>query len=558
MHRLRLLTLLATTALAGAGFATLAQAEVIIRIAPVHTDAHVENYNPYNLTGPHAYVQDFAYEPLWIDNVWHPDNDFPALATSYELGADLKSVTYHLREGVKWSDGEPFTAADVVFTFNYAKAHLDFPIGYDIYSAEKDTGSIVDVVAVDDHTVRFELKNADSLARLNIGPVFPLPEHIWKDVADPVNYANPKVVATGPFTEVRDFSRNAFKLCKNPLYRDAAEVKIDCIEYPQLSDNLQVIAAITNGDLDWATDGITDPEITFASKSPDNHYWLPPDAGTNLQLNTTKAPFNNLEFRKAMSMAIDRSTLVDTATFGLTTPAEYPIGEGMFYKDWIDKTALAPYQYLMEYNPEAAKKVLDDAGFLDKDGDGWRDNPDGTPIAFKMAVPAGWDDWVNTLQTVSENLQDIGINGEMETPEEGAWFDNIPTGNFDVYIMWTNLSSTPWFTYHSMFNPRTMVPGQLNEQSMHQMQIPGIEADLAAISATADVAVQKEKITSVMKQVAENLPVITLFSNPAWYEYSTRNFTGWPDESNAWARPNNPAGIHERVKVLLSLTPVAK
>jgi peptide/nickel transport system substrate-binding protein len=82
MHRLRLLTLLATTALTAAAFATTAEAEVIIRIAPVHTDAHVENYNPYNLTGPHAYVQDFAYEPLWIDNVWHPDNDFPALATS--------------------------------------------------------------------------------------------------------------------------------------------------------------------------------------------------------------------------------------------------------------------------------------------------------------------------------------------------------------------------------------------------------------------------------------------------------------------------------------------
>ena len=544
--------------LLGTAFSTATQAEVIIRLAPVHTDAMVENYNPYNLAGPQAYVQDFAYEPLWIDNVWHPDHDFPALATSYELGADLKSVTYHLAEGVKWSDGEPFTASDVVFTFNYAKAHRDFPVGYDIYDADKNAGSLVDVVASDDHTVTFNLHAPDSLARLNIGPVFPLPEHIWKDVADPVNYANPKVVATGPFTEVRDFSRNSFKLCKNPLYREAASVKIDCIEYPQLSDNLQVIAAITNGDLDWATDGITDPDITFTSKSPDNHYWLPPDAGTNLQLNTTKAPFNNLEFRKAMSLALDRETLVDVATFGLTTPAQYPIGEGMFYKDWIDTKALAPYQYLMKYDPDAAKKILDDAGFIDKDGDGWRDNPDGTPIAFKMEVPAGWDDWVNTLQTVSENLQDIGVNAEMKTPDEGAWFDNIPTGNFDVYIMWTNLSSTPWFTYYSMFNPGNMNPGTLNEQAMHQMHIPGIEKDLADISATADVAVQKAKITDVMTQVAENLPVITLFSNPAWYEYSTRHFTGWPDASNAWARPNNPAGVHERVKVLLSLTPVVK
>jgi peptide/nickel transport system substrate-binding protein len=554
------LTAVAGALLLGTALAAPAHAEVIIRLAPVHSDAMIENYNPYNLSGPHAYVQDFAYEPLWIDNVWHPDKDFPALATSYEMAPDLKSVTYHLAQGIKWSDGEPFTANDVVFTFNYAKAHRDFPVGYDIYDADKQSGEIVDVVATDDHTVVFHLNKPDSLARLNIGPVFPLPEHIWKDVADPLNYANPKIVATGPFTEVRDFSRNAFKLCKNPLYRDAASVKIDCIEYPQLSDNLQVIAAITNGDLDWATDGITDPDTTFVAKSPDNHYWLPPDAGTNLQLNTTKAPFNNLEFRKAMSMAIDRQTLLDVATFGLTTAAKYPIGEGMFYANggWIDDKVLAPYQYLLNYDPDGARKVLDAAGFVDKDGDGWRDNPDGTPIDFNMEVPAGWDDWVNTLQTVSENLQDIGVHAEMKTPEEGAWFENIPTGNFDVYIMWTNLSSTPWFTYYSMFNPRSMVPGQLNEQAMHQMRIPGIEKDLADVSATADVAVQKAKITDVMKQVAENLPVITLFSNPEWYEYSTRNFTGWPDKDNPWSRPANPAGYHERVKVLLSLVPKTK
>jgi len=550
--------MLAGAALLGTALTSGARAEVIIRLAPVHTDAMVENYNPYNFSGPQAYVQDFAYEPLWIYNVWHPDADFPGLATSFELGADLRSVTYHLREGEKWSDGEPFTADDVVFTYNYANAHRDYPVGFDFYDAGAKTGIITGVEKVDDHTVRFNLEHPDSLAHLNIGSIFPLPEHIWKDVADPKNFANPNLVGTGPFTQVRDFSRNSFKLCRNENYRENATNTIDCIEYPQLSDNLQVIAAITNGDLDWATDGIVDPDVTYVAKSPDNHYWLPADAGTNLQLNTTKAPFNNLEFRKAMSMAIDRDTLVEIATFGLTTPAQYPIGEGMFYKDWIDTAALAPYKHLMDYNPDEAIAVLDAAGFVDKDGDGWRDNPDGTPIAFKMSVPSGWDDWVNTVQTISENLQDIGVNADMETPEEGAWFENIPTGNFDVYIMWTSLSSTPWFTYHSMFNPNSMKPGTLNEEAMHQMRLPTVEADLAAISATADVAVQKATITEIMTQVAENLPVITLFSNPAWYEYSTRNFTGWPDADNAWARPNNPAGVHERVKVLLSLKPKAQ
>ena len=106
------LTAVTGALLLGTALAAPAQAEVIIRLAPVHSDAMIENYNPYNLSGPHAYVQDFAYEPLWIDNVWHPDKDFPALATSYEIAPDLTSVTYHLAQGVKWSDGVPFTAND--------------------------------------------------------------------------------------------------------------------------------------------------------------------------------------------------------------------------------------------------------------------------------------------------------------------------------------------------------------------------------------------------------------------------------------------------------------
>jgi peptide/nickel transport system substrate-binding protein len=344
-------------------------------------------------------------------------------------------------------------------------------------------------------------------------------------------------------------------MCRNPNYRGDAENKIDCLQYPQLSGNEQVIAALSVGDLDWAGDGITDPDITYTPKSEFNKYWLPPEGNVNLQLNTTRKPFDNLEFRKAMSMAIDRQTLVDVSTFGLTTPTYYPIGTGELFKTWYDTAALEPYKYLMAYDPEGAKAVLDKAGFIDKDGDGWRDNPDGSAISFKMAVPSGWTDWVNSLQTIAENLQDIGVNAEMSTPEEGAWFDNIPTGDFDVYIMWTEVGVTPWASYNAMFAPRSMVPGQIREQAMHQMRIPEIEKALADVAATTDTAKQRAAIQQIQLQVAEKLPVISLFSNPSWYEYSTRNFTGWVDENDPRYRPMLNSGIHERVKHALSLVP---
>ncbi|MFT6657396.1 ABC transporter substrate-binding protein [Maritalea sp.] len=537
------------------GGAALAE-ETLLRMLPRHTDAHVQNFNPYNYGGPSAYVQDFAYEPLWIYNIFHPEKPFPALATSYDVADDLMSVTYHLREGVKWSDGEAFTADDVVFTFNYDKANPEFPIGYDIFDAANDSGNIVSVEALDDLTVRFNLDHADSLAHLTIGTVYPLPEHIWSSVEDPRNYDNKSVVGTGPWTEVTDFSRSSYKLCRNQYFRGDAENKIDCLLYPQLSGNEQVIAALSRGDLDWSGDGMTDPEITFTPKSEYNNYWLPAAGNTNLQLNTTKAPFNNLEFRKAMSQAIDRQTILEISTFGLTTESKYPIGTGEFYAGWYNEEELAPYKYLMEYNPEAAAKRLDDAGFVDADGDGWRDNPDGTAIDFKMSVPSGWTDWVNTLQTVSENLQDIGVNANLHTPEEGSWFDTIPTGDYDVFIMWVESYTTPWRTYKGMFNPRSMVPGQIREPAMHQMRIPAIEEALEVVAATSDEAVQRAKIQEVELLVAQNLPVISLFANPSWYQYSTRRFEGWVSKDNPYVRPMLHQGTPERVIHALSLKPV--
>ena len=394
------------------------------------------------------------------------------------------------------------------------------------------------------------------MAYLKIGPMFPLPEHIWKDVADPNNYANTKVVATGPWTEVTDFSRSSLEMCRNPLYRDNASNKIDCLQFPQYSTNEQTIAAITAGNLDWDGDGMTDPDKTFTPMSPYNHYWLPPDVNINLQLNTTKAPFNNLEFRKAVSVAIDRDTLVKIATFDLTTPITNPSAAAENQPSWVDAKALEPYHYLIEYNPDKAKQILDAAGFVDKNGDGWRDNPDGSPIAFDISVPAGWTDWDNAVQTITENLQDVGINARMLAQDEGAWHDAIPKGNFDVYIMWTNPGVNPWVTYQQMFNPAGMTPGQISEQAMHQMRIPEIEAALAAAAATTDIEKQKADIHKVQLAVAKNLPVISLFANPIWYEYSTRHFTNWVTKDNPTMRPDLYLGTHERVKHALQLVPV--
>ncbi len=556
-------TTIRTMALAGVAISVMAgaapavaQEEVILRLLPHHTDAMVENYNPNNPTGPQQRMRDFAYEPLWIENLWNPEEDVPALAVSYEIAEDLKSITWKLREGVKWSDGEDFNADDVVFTFDYAKAHPDYPMGLDVYDEAAGTGNVLSAEKVDDYTVRFNLREPDGLVFHGMGGLYPLPEHIWSEVDDPKNFANTNPVATGPWTEVRSFSRSGFELCRNELSRFDADNKIDCLSFPQMNGNEQTIAALSAGDLDWLGDGLTDPDVTFLPQSEYNNYWLPAGADVNLQLNTTRAPFNNVEFRKAMSVAIDRDTLVDISTFGLTTHTRFPIGTGEMFNAWYEEEALEPYTWLMQYDPDKAMEMLDAAGFTDQDGDGWRDNPDGTPISFGISMPSGWTDWVNTGQTVAENLQDIGVNASLRTLDEGAWFEAVPNGDFDVYVMWTNGGATPHSQYHPMFNPRQMIPGQIDFQAMHQLPLPEAHDLLNQFRATADRAEQQRLLTEVHKLVAENVPVISLFANPTWYEYSTRRFTGWVTEEDPRYRPAVHDGTRERVLHALSLVPV--
>ena len=103
-----------------------------------------------------------------------------------------------------------------------------------------------------------------------------------------------------------------------------------------------------------------------------------------------------------------------------------------------------------------------------------------------------------------------------------------------------------------------MVPGQVTTQGLHQMPMPEVVDILRKISATTDDAAKREGIHAIEKLVAENLPVITLFSNPSWYQYSTRNFTGWVSKDDPRYCPMLFSGVHERVLHALSLVPVQK
>ena len=120
-------------------------------------------------------------------------------------------------------------------------------------------------------------------------------------------------------------------------------------------------------------------------------------------------------------MAIDRRAIVDIAGYGYPTVNEYASGLGRTYQSWTDQDAEKEFGQYAHFDKDAARALLDESGFHDKEGDGFVANPDGTPISFTILAPNGWTDWINTTELVAESLNQIGIDARVSTPEPAAW-----------------------------------------------------------------------------------------------------------------------------------------
>ncbi|MDE1994720.1 MAG: ABC transporter substrate-binding protein, partial [Rhizobiaceae bacterium] len=388
--------LAAASFLALAAAPAMAETVLTVNIEPATT--WVRNFNPFNQTSSLQSTTDFIYEPLVIFNTFDGNKPNYRLAESFKLADDLKSIEFKLRPDLKWSDGQPLTSADVKFTYDYLKKFpaLDFVSIWNFIS---------DVQVVDAQTIRFTLVNPSSLAAAQLAQVPIVPEHVWKDVADPVTFANEKPVGSGPMTEIPRFTGQTYDQCRNPNYWDAKDLKIDCMRFPQLADNNQILNATADGTLDWGVSFLPDIDNTYVAKDPEHfHYWYTPSSMVAFLFNqetanaNNKKAFSDIKFRRAVSMALDRKTMIDTAGYGYPTLNEDPSGLGELYKSWSDPSVVADFGKYGKYDADAAKAALDQAGYVDKDGDGFRDNPDGSKISFSIIVPNGWTDWIDTVQ----------------------------------------------------------------------------------------------------------------------------------------------------------------
>ncbi|OSQ38706.1 ABC transporter substrate-binding protein [Thalassospira sp. MCCC 1A01428] len=530
-----------------------ASAETVLTANIEPATTWVRNFNPFNQTSARQSTSDFIYEPLVIFNRFDHDKANYRLAKSYKIADDLKSVEFILRDGLKWSDGKALTAKDVVFTFNYVKKNpaLDFVSIWNILDK---------VEAIDEHTVKFSLSSPSSLAVNRLIELPIVPEHVWADIAEPVTFANETPVGSGPMTEIPRFTPQTYDQCRNPYYWDAENLKVDCFRFPQLADNNQMLTATASGELDWGTSFLPNVEQTYVAKDPDHfHYWYTAGSMVEFIFNQetanadNKKAFQNVKFRRAMSMTLDRQGMVNVAGYGYPTLNQDPTTFGEVYSSWTDPKVLEEFDKYTKYDVDAAKDLLDEAGYVDADDDGFRDNPDGTPIKFDIIVPNSWTDWIDTVRIAVEGMQDAGINANIGTPEEAVWGQDLITGKFDAAINSIRAASLPYYPYQQAFNRNDVGKTRFTAQRWFNDDLSKLLNDFTL---TSDMDKQKEIMTRAQRIVAENLPLLPVYNNPTWYQYNTTRFTGWSTRDNPFVNPTLSRQNHARLLHLLALRPV--
>tara|TARA_Y100000589_G_scaffold330743_1_gene381390 strand:+ start:676 stop:2322 length:1647 start_codon:yes stop_codon:yes gene_type:complete len=516
-------------------------------ISREQTQSWVRNFNPLAPGASARWPTNSGiYEPLFIYNTM-TNKVVPWLGTDYSWKQENRILDINIRNNVFWSDDKPFSAYDVEFTFKLKK---DFP-------ALDGTGNweyLSSVIALDSSNVRFTFSRVyvpgfDVIASQPI-----IPKHIWDKIEDPVKFTNPNPVGTGPFTEILKFKNQVWELGRNNNYWQQGKPKIEKLRFPAFLSNEQATIALISGEVDWSGNFIPAIDRIYVEKDPENnHYWFP-QSGTSifLYLNTTLQSFKNKEFRKAISMAINRDLIVKVAMYNYTSSAHQTALSGTFENFRLPDEKII--ENWISYNPIQSQKIIEELGYKKNSSGFWLDR-NGQPIEIEIGIVSGWSDWIRAGQIISSNLKDIGIKTRVKTQDFGAWFNNLQTGNFSAAIGWTEKGATPYPMFEALMASKNVKDiGEISGTNWHRFGLIEIDSLISEFEKTSNQMVKNQIIYRMQELFIDNAPAIPIFADPSWGVYSTKRFENFPNEDNPYAQISPNSGT-ESLFILTEVVP---
>ncbi|WP_377504575.1 ABC transporter substrate-binding protein [Octadecabacter sp. R77987] len=551
-------TLLATSALALV--ATGASAQDVARENTVifdldRTIQDPENFNwmtpgTKRMHGAHQTM----WEPLFVLNYGSGDID-PWLATGFEQNADSTEFTITLRDGVEWSDGEAFNADDVIFTVNLAMTNEE------ISSREAATikAQVASVEKVDDLTVRFTLQApnprfiVENFGVRIFGSFLIMPEHIWAG-EDAATFTFYPPIGTGPYTFTSATSNRAI-WDRNDDWWGARTGFMD-LPAPQrviflesggeesraqliASDQLDAAQNVTIGTFE----AIQAQNANVIAWYDDYPYAAADPCARQLEINTTVAPWDDANMRKAVAHIIDRSQIVNVAYEGTTEASSTMFAQYGSMAPFIDAVVEAGYGLPAAADVAGGQALIEAAGYT-RDGDYY--TKDGETLSVNIHVNSASTEYTRTIDVIVEQLQRAGIDARAVPVENGVfWGEVLPFGAYEMSYSWLSCGSVnePWASM-GRYTVADVVPvGERSPGFNNTARWDGPAAE-AYSAFMADIAARSLGDAEIPGLVAEayahldaEMPFIPLVQAAKLLPMNETYWTGWPTADNYYNHP---------------------
>ncbi|MVA75352.1 ABC transporter substrate-binding protein [Auraticoccus sp. F435] len=526
------------------GTARPSAAEVAGENVKVALTSDIDTFNPFlAILATSTGILRFQYEPLVA---WGTDNEpVPGLASEWSATPDATTWTFTIPEDRLWSDGQPITAEDVVWTFEQIQQNE---------ALQAANGGLVEnveaITAPDPQTVEIQLASPQAS---NPGAEVPVvPKHVWQDV-DPAEYANDTdTVGSGPFTIASYTSGQSVELKANPHFWRGAP-KVPGLTYVVYRNTDAAVQGLRTGEIDVLS-GLTpaqfqslegQPGITTSSGAGRRYTAMAINPGAldkdGNPLGDGHPALQDPVLRTAIFTAIDKNQLLETVLQGLGEPGktEMPTVYPMYH-------GFAPGTEEVTFDPAAANAMLDEAGY-ERGPDGIRLDEDGEPLRFRLMGRNSDPTHQQMADFIQPWLADIGIDVEVSMVTPNQVNDDSTLGRYDLYFTGWGIGPDPDFQLSINTCASRPAADGSGATSENNWCSPEFDELYAAQHAELDPQRRAELVKEAFSVLYE-----ASVNNPIWYAdtleaYRSDRFTGFtkqPEETGVITGQNGYWGLY--------------